>query len=86
MRQQKKNRLVLFLQNCKFDENTVLFGHSLGAVVAMKVAEKLNHKIAGLILAGGFSTATFRDKPRPFHSTFNWEFDYKENKIYYRVH
>ncbi|MEK7617900.1 MAG: leucine--tRNA ligase [Patescibacteria group bacterium] len=76
----EEEQVSFVLQNCKFDENTVLFGHSLGAVVAMKVAEKLNHKIAGLILAGGFSTATFRDKPRPFHSTFNWEFDYKRIK------
>ena len=66
------------LQNCKFDENTVLFGHSLGAVVAMKVAEKLKHKIAGLVLAGGFVNPDFKDRPRPFHNTFKWEFDFKE--------
>jgi len=68
------------LKNCTFNENTILFGHSLGAVVAMKVAEKLKTKIAGLVLAGGFSSPKFKDKPRPFHDTFNWEFDFKKIK------
>ena len=68
------------LDNCKFDENTVLFGHSLGCAVAMKVLEKLDKKIAGLVMAGGFTTPDFKDKERPFHNTFNWNFDYKKIK------
>ncbi len=68
------------LKNCKFNENTILFGHSLGAVVAMKVLEKLPHKISGLVLAGGFTSPEFKDKVRPFHSTFNWEFNFTEIK------
>lgn len=68
------------LQNCRFDENTVLFGHSLGAVVALKVLEKLPNKIAGLVLAGGFISPDFKDRPRPFHDTFNWKFDFKKIK------
>lgn len=77
--QPKEEEQVNFvLQNCKFDSNTVLFGHSLGTVVALKVLEKLNKKIAGLVLAGGFVSPDFKDRPRPFHNTFKWEFDYKK--------
>ncbi len=65
------------LKNTHFDENTVLFGHSLGTVVALKVVEKLKGKIAGLVLAGGFIETAFRDTPRPFTTTFTWDFDFE---------
>ena len=42
------------LRNFQFDANTVLVAHSLGTVVAMKVLEKLETKIAGLVFVGGF--------------------------------
>ncbi len=74
----EEEQVNFVLQNCKFDSKTVLFGHSLGAVVAMKVTEKLEGKIAGLVLAGGFVSPDFKDRPRPFHNTFKWEFDYKK--------
>ncbi|MBI3232109.1 MAG: leucine--tRNA ligase [Candidatus Doudnabacteria bacterium] len=76
----EKEQVNFVLQNCKFDEKTVLFGHSLGAAVAMKVLEKLKTKIAGLVLAGGFTTPDFKDRPRPFHNTFKWEFNFKKIK------
>ncbi|MBI2610440.1 class I tRNA ligase family protein [Candidatus Kaiserbacteria bacterium] len=60
-----------------YDENTVLFGHSLGAVVAMKVVEKLKKPIARLVLAGGFVDRSFKDKPRNFDKRFEWKFDGK---------
>lgn len=63
-----------------YDENTVLFGHSLGTVVAMKVVEKLNRPIARLVLAGGFADRQFQDKRRPFEKTFTWKFDAKKIK------
>jgi len=58
-----------------YDENTVLFGHSLGAPVAMKVVEKLEKPIARLVLAGGFVDRNFKDNPRPFDKKFVWKFD-----------
>jgi len=58
-----------------YDENTILFGLSLGAVVAMKVVEKLKSPIKGLVLAGGFVDRNFKDKPRNFDKRFKWEFD-----------
>lgn len=38
------------LDHVQFDENTVLIGHSLGGLVAMRVLEKLPHKIHHLML------------------------------------
>ncbi len=76
----EEEQVSFVLQSCKFDENTILFGHSLGCVVAMKVLEKLDKKIGGLVLAGGFSSPQFKDKTRPFHNTFNWEFNYEKIK------
>jgi leucyl-tRNA synthetase len=58
-----------------YDENTVLVGMSLGAVVAMKVVEKLKKPISRLVLAGGFVDRNFKDKPRNFDKTFEWKFD-----------
>ncbi len=63
------------MEKIGYDENTILYGHSLGTVVAMKVVEKLQRKIAGLVLAGGFADVKFKDHPRPFEKTFNWKFD-----------
>ena len=63
------------LKNSTFDEDTIIFGHSLGAVIALKVLEKLNKKIRGVVLAGGFLEPKFKDRPRPFEKTFTWKFD-----------
>ncbi|MDO8513373.1 MAG: class I tRNA ligase family protein [bacterium] len=64
----------------KIDENSVILGHSLGAVVAMKVVERLKHPIAKLILAAGFIEPTFKDHKRPFEKTFDWKFDFEKIK------
>ncbi len=58
-----------------YDENTVLVGHSLGSVAALKVLEKLDRPIARLVTVGGFVSKNFKDNPRPFESTFEWKFD-----------
>ncbi len=76
----EEEQVSFVLQNCQFDENTILFGHSLGAVVAMKVLEKLPIKIAGLVLAGGFTEPRFKDRPRNYHAKFNWKFDFETIK------
>lgn len=69
------------LDNYKFDENTILFGMSLGSVVAMKVVEKLDKPIAGLILAGGFTSPEgLFGKNLPFEKTFKWNFDFEKIK------
>ena len=68
------------LAAARYDENTIIYGHSLGTVVAMKVVEKLSGKVGGLVLAGGFPYPNFKDHPRPFSNTFRWEFDGKKIK------
>ena len=66
------------LKNCKLDENTVLIGHSLGGVVAVKTLMKLNKPVSSLVLVAPAIEPGFHPdgKSRPFHSTFTWDFDY----------
>lgn len=66
------------LKNCRFDENTVLLGHSLGSVIALKVLENLKKPIKKLILAAGFVVPNNSD--RPYVKTFNWKFDFDKIK------
>jgi len=69
------------IKNCRIDEHTIIVGHSLGAVVAIKVLQKLNRPIAGLILVAPAVEPTFRTgEPRPFWKTFTWDYDYKKIK------
>ncbi len=69
------------LTHCKLDENTVIIGHSLGAVVAMKAIMKLNKTISGLVLAGAALDPKFHNaKSRPFWENFSWDYDYEKVK------
>ncbi|OGE90068.1 MAG: hypothetical protein A3E29_03090 [Candidatus Doudnabacteria bacterium RIFCSPHIGHO2_12_FULL_48_16] len=66
------------LKNIRFDENTILYGKSLGGVVAMKVLEKLKNPIAGLVLAGSFVGPDGLQGEYPFINSFRWEFDFEK--------
>jgi len=71
------------LKKCSIDENTIIVGHSLGCIVAMKALQKYGKSVKGLILLDAavdpaFSGAT----PRPFHKNFSWNFDYERLKKY----
>jgi uncharacterized protein len=69
-----------FIENLGTDENTVLVGHSSGAIAAMKYAE--NHKILGTILVAGYHTDLGMETERQseyFNTPFNWE-KIKENQ------
>jgi leucyl-tRNA synthetase len=71
------------LENCRIDENTILIGHSLGGIVAMKVLQKVNHLIAGLVLVAPAIDPTFSEVDtvdKPFWKTFSWNFDYDQIK------
>lgn len=68
------------LNNCRFNSNTVVLGHSLGSVIAAKVCETLNAPIKKLVLAAGFLQPKFLDKKRPFEKTFTWKFDFSKIK------
>lgn len=66
------------LSATEYDENTVLIGHSLGAVVAMKTLQRLNKKIARLVLIAPAIDPAFEGAvTRPFHKTFEWNIDYE---------
>lgn len=67
------------LNNCKFDENTIILGHSLGSVVALKVLEQLKTPVLKTVLAAGFAEPKFHDRVRPFENKFDWKFNF--NKI-----
>lgn len=68
------------IDNYSFDADTVLFGHSLGSVVALKVLERLDGPIHSLVLAAGFAEPGFLDHKRPFENTFDWKFDFEKIK------
>ncbi|MFH1291736.1 MAG: leucine--tRNA ligase [bacterium] len=69
------------MDNCKFDENTILLGHSLGGVVAMKLLEKLNIKLNKVILLDSFIQPEFNDKKRPgVVKSCDWKFDFEKIK------
>jgi len=60
--------------SCKMDENTVIFGHSLGAVVAMDFLMKYNKPIKGLVLAAAGINPKFPGvAPRPHWKDFNYD-------------
>ena len=74
------------LDNVAFDENTVLIGHSLGGLVAMRVLEKLPHKIHHLMLVAPTVLPQFYDKDyeidaatgerKRFIDHFSYDFDF----------
>jgi len=73
-----KEQVDYVIKNCRFDENTVLLGHSLGSVIALKVIEQLNKPIKKLILAAGFIEPNTKD--RPYVKTFDWKFNLEKIK------
>ncbi len=66
------------IKNVSFDENTVVLGHSLGSVVALKVIERLGRPVRKTVLVGGFTENRFvgNDNFEPY--TFDWKFDVKK--------
>lgn len=65
------------LQNCHIDENTILVGHSLGAIVAMKVLEKHGKKISGLVLVAAALSPQFSGKKeKEYWPYFSWDINY----------
>lgn len=62
------------------DENTVLVGHSLGGVMALKLLEQSGVKIAKLVLVASFANPRFKDKARAFEDKLSWNFDFEKIK------
>ncbi len=78
------------LSATEWNENTIVVGHSLGAIVAMKALLKSGKKIGGLILvapaldpesaAKAPRTGLNKEFKKPFHETFDWNIDYEKIK------
>lgn len=71
------------LKNADFtiDENTVLVGHSLGAVVIYKLLEKIKTKIHKAVLVDPVVTSQFNDTERTaVTKSSDWKFDWGEIK------
>ena len=74
------------LDNVVFDENTILICHSLGGLVAMRVLEKLPHKIHHLMLVapavleqfyqGSDDIDTETGERKRFIDNFSYDFDF----------
>ncbi|MDE1967232.1 MAG: class I tRNA ligase family protein, partial [Patescibacteria group bacterium] len=64
------------LKNCRLDENTVVIGHSLGAVVAMKALMKLKKPISGLVLVAAAMDPKHGKKHREYWEHFDFKFEY----------
>ncbi|MDI6734205.1 MAG: alpha/beta fold hydrolase [Patescibacteria group bacterium] len=68
------------LKSVPFDKNTVLVGHSLGGVVAMKILEQLKKPVKKTILVSSFTKNTFITEPfEPY--AFDWKFDEKKIRV-----
>jgi predicted alpha/beta hydrolase family esterase len=66
--------IPFLLKVLKVDENTILVGHSSGAIAAMKLAE--NHKILGSVLVGVYHNDLGIEKEKQagyFNRPWNWE-------------
>lgn len=67
------------LENCSINEQTIIVGHSLGCVVGMKVVERLDHPVAGLVLVASAVEPEFRTQAhRAYFDTFTWKYDYEK--------
>lgn len=63
-----------FLKKLGADENTILIGHSSGAIAALRFAE--NNKILGSVLVGGYYTDLGDENEKKsgyFDTLWNWE-------------
>jgi leucyl-tRNA synthetase len=77
----EEDQVSYVLKNCKIDENTILVGHSLGAVVALKVLLKHAKAIRELVLIAPAIDPSFPGAvERPFWKNFKWDFNYNEIK------
>lgn len=69
-----------FIESLRTDENTILIGHSSGAIAAMKYAE--GHKILGSVLVSTYYTDLGLESERLsnyFNKPFDWQ-KIKENQ------
>jgi leucyl-tRNA synthetase len=74
----ESEQIEFILENCKIDSNTIIIGHSLGTVLAMKLLEKIDFKIKKCILIAAFDQPNVKIGELPFAKDFGWNFDYQK--------
>jgi len=75
------NQIEAVLKQVKFGPDTILVGHSWGAVVALKILEKLKTPIAGTILVAGLIEPAVKNRESwPLRLIFNWRFTWPKIK------
>ena len=75
----ESEQVATALASHTFDENTILVGHSLGAVVAMKALLECRVRITGLILIAPAIDPSFPGaEEKSFWKTFSWDIDYEK--------
>jgi len=76
-----EEQVKYLLDNVELNENSIIIGHSLGAVVALKALEKSGLHIKKLILVAGFINPKSKDKEvHEFLNTLDWVFDFDKIK------
>jgi leucyl-tRNA synthetase/predicted esterase YcpF (UPF0227 family) len=84
----EEEQVRVALEATNWDQNTVVVGHSLGGIVAMKALMKSGKKIAGLVLIAPAMDPEFSARAKnlpdsgrkPYHDSFNWNFDFEKIK------
>lgn len=80
---QEVEQVAHVLDNCTLDENTVVIGHSLGAIVAMKTIMKLSKPVSSLVLVAAAVDPEHywgKEDSREYAKGFSWDFDYEKIK------
>lgn len=71
---QLKTWLPYILENGKFNEETVIVGHSAGAAIILALLEDLDEKIRKAILVGGYCMSTGKDGVNGvLRKVYDWE-------------
>src|SRR3989338_8829089 len=77
----ESEQVQYIIDNCRIDESTIIVGHSLGGTVAMKILQRINRPIAGLVLVAPAIDSAFPGaEKRPFWKDFSWNIDYEKLK------
>ena len=70
-----KKQLYFILEKGKFDEDTIIIGHSAGAPLTLSILENIKVSIRKAILVAGYARPKSEDpQPEPILQTaYNWE-------------
>ncbi len=67
-----KDWLSFVVENGKFTSNTVLIGHSAGAMLILSILEKIKVKIKQAVLVSGYATSLRENSESKLKPKLNW--------------